>query len=157
MIAATNKRKRKRTSVDPYDKGTEQTRKRIKRESTLDRLIREGRVNPDMERAAREIEQVYYAITRRLFAKTSSLEKVDKSEPKAPDEWLTKAYLERYIPWTEELKHIKSPTLAIIYDVIIDGRSLRQADRDRKVRNGFSRQLTISGLKLYADLAGWGR
>ncbi len=148
--------KRKSAIADPRDIGTDQTRKRL-RESTLQRLIRQRKIDPDMERAANEILRIYSALTRRLWARPSLMERLSRSDQPPHPEWLVEAYLERYIPWTEALSTIRSPALSILYDVIIDDRPLRQIDKDRRVRNGSARQMTISGLRLYVDLSGWRR
>ena len=144
--------------VDAFDKGTAKTRQRLKRESTLDRMMRERRRaghrdTPDLERAAKEIEQVYFALTRRLFARTSGMEKIDRSEPPPPPEWLVNAYINRYIPWAKAAKELKSQVLVIIIDVVIEDRSLRDIERQRKLHKGFARQITIAGLKLYSNMA----
>ena len=47
--------------------------------------------------------------------------------------------------------------MSVLYDVIIDDRPLRKIDRDRKVRDGSARKITISGLRLYVELSGWRR
>ncbi len=149
--------KRKSAIADPRDLGTAKTRKRL-RESTLARLIRQGRIDPEMEHAATEIIRIYGALTRRLWARTSSMEKIDRaSSPHWCPEWLLEAYLERYIPFTEALSATRSPALAVLYDVLIDDLPLKDIDRNRRVRDGYARQMTISGLKLYADLARRGR
>ncbi len=145
-----------------HDRGTPQTRKRLKRESTLDRLIRERRKQghndtADIERAAYEIERVYFAITRGLSIRTSSFEKVDRSEPAPAPPQLQTAYTKRYLPWAQLMdKDMDGPALKIIIDVVVFNRTLKDIDRRHRMRNGYARQVTIAGLKLYADLSQWG-
>ena len=82
------------------------------------------------------------------------MEKIDRaSSPHWCPEWLLEAYLERYIPFTEALSATRSPALAVLYDVLIDDWALWEIDKHRRVDKGYALQMTISGLKLYADLA----
>ena len=158
MTAAANKR----NTVDPSDKGTKQTRDIIRRETTVQRLMKEERKRGnrnvhDLERAASEIEGVYTAITRRLWVKTSTLERVDASEPLAPLQWLVIAHKDRYLPWTEALKTTGFNAQQIITDVVVDDWSLGEVAQARGRDAQFIKRTVLSGLKLYANLAGWGR
>ena len=143
--------------VDAFDRGTAKTRRR-QREPTLDRLIRERRIDNEMIQAAKEIQQVYFALTRQLWAKTSSMERIDGGTPAETPEWLVEAYKHRYLPWADILdRHLECPAQSIIFDVVVDNRKLKYLDRKHAKRDGFARQVTIAGLKLYVDLAGWRR
>lgn len=163
MIAVSPKRKRRRNQVSPNDLGTEQTRKRLKRETTLQRLMREekkrgNRNTPELERAAFEIERVFFENTRRLFAKSASYERIDGGEPASTPEWLVSVYTDRYIPWTETLKSLKkSRAVAVVIDVVVESRSLKDIEHRYKFSRGMAKQVTLASLKLYADMAGWGQ
>lgn len=151
------RRRKRRRRVQPseeqrpqIDRGTTQTRHRL-RESTIDRLIRQGRIDTDMERAAKEIDRVFTALTRRLGAKTSSWERVDSSNDETVPAALQEAYLKRYIPWTKECKG-----LSIIFDIIIGDHQLKPIDRKYKRSDGFARDILLNGLKCYARITVWG-
>jgi len=161
------RRKRRQSTAEQYDldRGTKQTQKRLKGESAIDRLIRSGAVNPDMERASLEISRVWHANTRRLMVKTSSMaDRIDCSTAGGIPGHLVDAYLVRYIPWCDALKTLKPPkgnrpvnAHDIIIDVVVWDYSLAEMDAKHKRYKGFAKHITIGGLRLYADLAQWGR
>ena len=162
MIAAPNKRKKRRNQVDPYDRGTPETRRKLQRESTFERLMKNERKKgnrhvDEIERAAYEVERVYFHLTRSLFAKSSSLERVDGGTPADTPAWIVSAYTERYVPWADVLRGMrKSRAHAVIIDVLIENESLKNIERDKELPRGMARQIILSFLKLYADMAGWG-
>ena len=161
MTPATNKKK-KRNQVDPRDKGTPETRRKLQRESTFERLMKNERKKgnrhvDEIERAALEVERVFFHMTRQLFPKSASMERVDGGQASTEPEWMVTAYTERYKPWMAELKHIrKARALGVILDVLIDNESLKRIEKARKLPKGMARQIILSCLKLYADMAGWG-
>jgi hypothetical protein len=61
----------------------------------------------------------------------------------------------RYRRWAEALGTRMPDALAITIDVVVDGRSLRQVDGERRWRNGRANDLLIEALQAYAQLAGW--
>jgi hypothetical protein len=63
----------------------------------------------------------------------------------------------RYRRWAEVLGARLPDALAITIDVVVDGRSLRQVDGERRWRNGRASDLLIEALQSYAQLAGWER
>jgi len=160
MIAAANKRK-KRNQVDPHDRGTPETRRKLQREGTFERVMKNERKKgnrnvDDIERAATEIERVYFHITRSLFAKCASLERVDGGTPADAPGWIVSAYTDRYLPWVDQLRSMRTTRAhAVIIDVLIENESLKRIERSRNLQKGMARQVVLSFLKLYADMAGW--
>jgi hypothetical protein len=63
----------------------------------------------------------------------------------------------RYRRWAEAFGARVPDALAITIDVVVDGRSLRQVDGERRWRNGRASDLLIEALQSYAQLAGWER
>jgi len=61
----------------------------------------------------------------------------------------------RYRRWTGALAARLPDAVAIAIDVVVDGRSLRQVDAERRWRNGRAGDLLIEALQAYAQLAGW--
>jgi hypothetical protein len=59
-----------------------------------------------------------------------------------------------YVGWTREC-HKAKISHAMIIDVLVFGFSCAHLDRDRRVRNGTSRQNLLSGLSLYCKMKGW--
>lgn len=149
-------RKRRQSTAEEYDldRGTVQTRKRIKKESTISRGVRENWITPEMELAASEIESIWHADMFRSMIKTSSMERVDCSTTMGLPDRLKTAYQGRYLPWCRLLnKEMEAPAFSIIIDVVVWDCGLRELDSKHSSRRGFSKQLVKAGLKLYADLA----
>ena len=148
--------KKKKTTAETYnlDRGTIQTRKRLKKESTILRGVRENWVTPEMELAASEIESIWHADMYRTMIKVSSMERVDCSTATGLPDRLKTAYQGRYLPWCRLLnKEMEAPAFDIIIDVCVWDCGLRELDTKHSRRGGFSKQLVRSGLKLYADIA----
>ena len=150
-------RKRRKTTAEEYnlDLGTVQTRKRL-RQSSLSKSIQAGWCSSDMERAAREIEDIWHADMGRSMIKISSMERVDCSTGDDMPDRLKEPYSGRYLPWCRFLgKHFETPIFGIVIDWTVWDCGLEELDRKHKKRNGFSKQRVKAGLKLYANLAGW--
>jgi hypothetical protein len=61
----------------------------------------------------------------------------------------------RYLRWAQDLGARVPDALAVTIDVVVEGRSLRQCDAERRWRNGRASDLLCEALREYARLAGW--
>jgi hypothetical protein len=154
------RRKKKRPAiVDPYDRGTRQTRRRQTkvRESTLARLDRDGHLPPPLKRAIREIQNIFISLARSQSIRPSANERVDcGSKPGETPEWLEIAEKDHYRPWELKASQSKDPMVAIVIDVVVFNCSLSELDHIKyKKRKGYARGILIKGLSLYAEIAKW--
>lgn len=155
--------KKKQNQIDPYDRGTPQTRAKIRTETTLQRVVREERKRgstntPELQRAGLEIERCFSHTVRRLYAKSSSLERVDGCTPADTPDWIVSAYTERYVPWTRYLEgNRKSRLVSLVIDIVVEDLPLHKIEWLYNLSRGKAKELLIEGLELYADLAGWNR
>ena len=157
MTPATNKRK-KRNQVDPRDKGTPETRRKLSF-STMQRLIEKNRLTGYELRAAQEIESVFDTLCRGMFAKTMNWsERIDKAHTDMPD-WFVTAYHERYKPWADRMSMLKKKRGNVAHEIIIDILTEGMGGKAIDQRNGWGKgtavSFFISGLRDYASMAGW--
>lgn len=116
------------------------------------RLIANKRVGGEEVMAAQEIERVWCALTSRLFAKAGHYG--ERLDPTTDRDWspsLMAAHA-RYLEWANSLE---SGVLSVVVDVLIDSRSAREIDRERRWKSDTTCQLLIEALQEYARLAGW--
>lgn len=62
--------------------------------------------------------------------------------------------INHYIDWTTHCAKRKI-SHAMILDILCFGHSCRTVDRDRRQKNGTSRQMLMEGLSLYCERRGW--
>lgn len=146
------RRKNKPTVRLAYEHpATPETRAKLK-QGTMARLIANNRVGGEEVMAAQEIEMVWCALTSRLFAKAGHYG--ERLDPSSDNDWspsLISAH-RRYIEWANSLE---GQTLSIVIDVLIDGRSARDIDRERRWRSDTACKIVIEALEDYAKMAGW--
>jgi hypothetical protein len=130
------------------------------REPTLRRLVRSGRIGSDECNAIDEIEFVYMKLCGDLLLKGYEIkERTSASPPQGYSSKFLDAYFKRYKPWadfwSERKKRFGDPTLEVIFDVLMSGRTGKQLDSDHGWRHGFGIKVFIDGLRDYAVAAGW--
>ena len=136
----------------PIDRGTPETR-RHKRRSTMERLIETGRIGGYELRAAQEIEKVFYFIAGGLLSRTMRYdERTDPSSSNDVPEWFLSAYHKRYKPFADD----PQSGFQVCIEVLVDGRSGRTIDTERKWPRGTAVSVLVNALRSYAPLAaGW--
>lgn len=117
-----------------------------------------GSITPAEEQAALEIETVFRYIAGGLMSKAARMGREDRGQPSEPSAWLVQA-TERYKRWADRLSQQRDmhddPTLAVVVAAVVDGQSMRSLDAEYRWRRGNAATCFVSGLRLYANLAGW--
>ena len=145
---------------------TPETKARLRPSAVL-RLHSTGAIGREEVQAADEIADVWQALTAAMFpaggyggARRPGFG--PRAGPTVPPE-LWKAYL-RYRQWSAEVEEIRfvprfgdrsKNVLEVVIDVVCDGRSLRELEREIGMRNGGMTEVLANALKLYARKAGW--
>jgi len=137
--------------MNPVDRGTCETRRHWRR-STIQRLVETGRVGGFELRAAQELEAVFVYISAGLFARIMNYaERVDPARSDQAPGWFRDAYYRRYKPFADD----PSSGFQICVAVLVDGRSGRMIDTERKWPRGTAVNVLIRALRSYALAAGW--
>lgn len=150
--------KRTRTRSEPVDRGTPETRARL-REGTIARLVKTGKMGVEHQSAALDIEYVWRIVCAAVLPKTSGYnERVDGSE----SDWsasMQQAYRKRYKPWADHLSALRDnggpPYLEITIDIVCDSMTARAVDRKNGWKSGTAQDLLIFALQEYCYIAGW--
>lgn len=140
------------------DKGTPHTRRHM-RKSSFERLCDSRCVTGGMLQAAQEIERVYLAICGSVVVRAQSLGSVGRGAPRPMSDHVALAHARHYRPWADALASIRNrggwPMLEIVVDVVIDGRQLRDVEKDKRLRNGAAKTALCWALLKYAVMARW--
>lgn len=130
--------------------------------SIVEQWRQDGNLHPAAEAAAYEIESCYRALVAGLWTKTASYGERTSGGPDT--DWPARvaiAMRDRYGPWRDAMAVIYKrdglPVQEIIIDVIVEGRSMREVDAERRWRKGTASKMARWGLWEYALMAGWVR
>ena len=111
------------------------------------------------KRAGEEIAAMFNAVAAPLMSRTHRSGSAGRSELQGEQLERFVDARARYKRWADEMsRHVKvtgNPVLAIILDLAVDGRSMREAERAHRVRNGKGLDLVRYGLTQYVAFAGW--
>lgn len=126
-------------------------------------LHERGVIGGPEARAALEIRRVWSMITGQMWARSQRLEqgalRTRGADSQPVSAALEAAYLDRYRPWAAELFARRNATqvhwLEIVYDAVVDERTLADIDRDRRMRPGRAGEIVREALELYATMARW--
>ena len=154
--------KKKNRSVNReqvYIGGTPETVKKLT-PGTIEILLRNQRIGREHVSAAQEIETVYKAVTGGLYTGNVMKERVDgKGKMGSLTEFVAMLYRDHYTPWANDLDARRAaggpPIRSIVIDVVVNGKSAKDLDKDWRWRKGRSCNYLIEGLELYAIEAGW--
>lgn len=141
---------------EPIDHGTEETRAKLRQDPVSEMAEiwrrRSFRDAAELEDAAREIRRIYNATVSGLMCRAVDWKGVRGAATPAP-EWLVIAKRDRY----DKVANEQGPTgnWAVLIDWLIDEIPLRQIDRERNRRNGWSSDVVVHCLTRYAQIAGW--
>ena len=147
---------------------TPETVRKLRRDLVL-HLFEKGRLCEEQVRAAEEIRRIWQAFSRGLgptAIDTAAFAGGGRSvQTRQPVEWLLPAeetiWRRRYRPWAAEMAatpssgHIRVMRLRIVVDLVVDNAGLRQVDGWYRMRNGAASSHLESGLRRYAEIAGW--
>lgn len=140
------------------DKGTPHTQ-RHHRKSSFDRLCDTRCVTGEMLQAAQEIERVYLAICGAVLVRAQTIGTAGLGAPRPMSDYVALAHARHYRPWADALASIRNrggwPMLEIVIDVVIDGRQLRDVEKDKRLRNGAAKVALCWALLKYAVMARW--
>ncbi|QZN99780.1 hypothetical protein [Chenggangzhangella methanolivorans] len=141
------------------DRGTPHTR-RQHRKTSFERLCDERAVTGDMAQAAQEIERVYLAICGAVVIGGLGLERGGGGGSAGPiSDGVAMAHASRYKPWADEMARMRKggdwPFLEIVIDVVVDGRTFRDVETEKRMRNGAARHALCWALLKYGVMARW--
>lgn len=148
-------------------KPTAATEKKL-RQNPVARMHSSGSLSGEQAKAALEIAQIYHAVVAQLMARAATGERVGGAAP-LHDTRIDKLHAANYLPWarylgghpaTDKLEPIRArcPTaLELSIDVVVDGVTLAECEKNRKWRHGTAALFLRYALAVYADLAGWER
>lgn len=129
------------------------------RKTSFARMCDKREVTGEMLEAAQEIDMVYMAITGALFGRSMPLEPRSPGAKATMSDRIAEAHTRRFKPWADALSkrrnHGAPPSLELVIDVVVDGRSLSDIDAERGWRNGFGKYLVRRALLEYAVVARW--
>ncbi len=151
-----------RRSIAPklsgVDRGTPHTQ-RHRQKTSFDRLCDARVVTGDMMQAAQEIERVYLAVCGAMLVRALDMNGGGRSAPRPMSDNVAIAHAKRYLPWARELARVRSlggwPAVEIVFDIVIDGRPIRDVEKDKHLRNGAGKVALCWALLKYAAMAGW--
>ncbi|RXF72108.1 hypothetical protein [Hansschlegelia zhihuaiae] len=155
--------KKLRRELEPklsgVDRGTPHTR-RQHRKTSFERLCDERVVTGEMAQAALEIERVYLAVCGAVVVRAQAIEPRGGRGGTGPmSDEVAMAHASRYRPWADEMARLRKagdwPMLEIVIDVVVDGRTLRDVEIDKGMRNGSARHALCWALLKYAVMARW--
>lgn len=138
------------------------------RQNPVARMLDKGSLSREQATAAFEIAEVYTSVTAKLMARAATGERVGGAAP-LHDTRIDKLHAANYLPWarylgghpaTDKLEPIpaRCPTaLELSIDVVVDGVTLAECEKNRKWRHGTAALFLRYALAVYADLAGWER
>jgi hypothetical protein len=158
MISAltkTNKPPEPEQQSAYVDRGTNETRKKLKR-TTMQRLVEKNRLTGYEVAAAQEIERVFVNMWRHLFPRTGRYsERTDKVHSDWSDN-LVSAYHARYAPWYDRMMgRGNRDAYDIMIEILVYGTGGKAIDKIREWGNGTSVHILVCGLRDYALSAGW--
>jgi hypothetical protein len=119
----------------------------------VDRRLWES-LTPAQQDAAAEIARACETMSRGLGFSQSDWQRVPGARGASNIGTLHGRLIRGYVEWSrlcqkEKISH------AMIVDVLVFGLSLRQSDRERRVKKGFSRSNLLAGLRVYCQMRGW--
>lgn len=124
-----------------------------KRGGAVGRLVRNGTITGDEEWAARQILRACIDIEEEYRIRPSVMERVDcGNEQDEWPRWLTSKNWKVFVPWKAALDLMHANAFDIIVNTVIWGESFKFIDRKFHKDDGFAKQVTVAGLKLYVDL-----
>jgi hypothetical protein len=127
--------------------------------TSFERMLISKEIDGTMLQAAQEISAVYMALCGALVMRGFSFEPKSRATAPPMAERIAIAHAKRYLPWAEALSSRARvggpPTLAIVIDVVVDGRGCATLDRERNYMSGRTKYLVRRGLLEYAQMAGW--
>lgn len=162
--SSVSKRKRKHVPSEPRDRGTPETRAKL-RKGTLENLVTRGKVDGPMLQAADEIAWVFSGITDPVAARVMNLDRVDGSRSGMTEtEYFAIAHHDHFIPWMNEYskkfkrsnrdRWQKVSITSIVLDLLSStGVTASDIDFAHRWRNGSTVDLFIEGLEGYAKQA----
>lgn len=144
-----------------------------KRRSVVQRLFRQGRLLRPHLSAADDIEDLFVAFSRGMFATARRMERVqespavrdlfDRLEPRHQ-----RLMKDVYWPWLDWLRHEPvtvrlydggtaryANPLPLVVDIVVDNRTIRQVEQRHGVRNGAGPAVLRAALHRYCLLAGY--
>ena len=146
-----------RTRVPDRIKPTRATAARLQPDP-IETLHRRGALSDRQRDAALEIRVAFTEVASRAMMRSPRYDGTRGARTFGGVEMATSAAIarrKRYRRWAEALAARLPDAVAIAIDVVVDGRSLRQVDTERRWRNGRASDLLIEALQAYAELAGW--
>lgn len=132
------------------------------RQTTIQRLHDKGKISDDEARAADQIAEIYEAIVRGLMAKCRTLDgaRVDvKGRSAALDyskmsDWIADMHRHVYLPWVEIVtKELAPGAVQLVIDVVVDGHTLNDARRARRMSYGAAFNRLVAALDRFAEIA----
>ena len=154
---AKRRRTREEASKPQIDRGTPETRAKLRPDPLLVMLKRRDDFWPEHLQAGQEILDIYMAVGKPLGVRQMAVEPtVDGSKRKEPlwlPHKLDTAYRTVYRPWTFRLHERNMGGLVMAG--VIERETMRELDRRFKVRKGTAADTITMALRWYAEMAGW--
>ncbi len=134
------------------DPATLQTRTKRK-QCPIATLFAHDRIDSGLYRAAQEIEAAYRLISDDVkIPQFRYREQVGVMQLPYDDEPLSEILVQqRYMHWSDAMQ-AKNQPLAMVLDIIVDGKSFVWSDRHYKQRKGNAARLTVKALNLYSTV-----
>lgn len=147
---------------------TPETRAKLRRD-VIERLFKEGRLEEEHVRAAREIRRVWEGIGRSLFPSGATfgsprqphLRRAAREPMQRMSDVEEIIWRRRYRPWADEMSlpiatsTVRVSRLQLVLDVVVDNYGLRQVEAWYRMRHGMGFEYLRSALRRYCELAGW--
>lgn len=153
--------KRKRTPAAPEDRGTPETRRKV-RACVVSEYVHRGQLRPHHDVAAGELRMVWHAIQRGLFTGCAGFEpSIGGNGFVDPIDRMTeyeRGCWERHFgPWMTwaARRQVGSTTMAdVIMAVVVDNERVRELEGRLRLGHGRVMRALRTGLDRYAEIAG---
>ncbi len=145
-----------RTRVPDRIRPTRQTEQRLQPDP-VSVLFERGSITAPQRDAAFEIRQAYYEAASVVMARSARWDGERISSRTFTDEATTGqiARRQRYRRWADSPRMRMNSAYLVAIDIVVDGRGVREIERESRWRNGRATTLLVDALSHYAQLAGW--
>lgn len=111
-------------------------------------------MSPFQQNAALALEHAFHQMSKGLGYRTSAPHKLNFGKAHHSENDRDGEIIAFYFQWAEACKQEDLHHSAAI-DVLVYGQSCRQVDRNRRVRNGWSKKNLLACLNIYCAMRGW--
>lgn len=127
--------------------------------TSFTRLCDAKEITAEMMRAAIEIDQIYESLTRGLWVKPPSMERVSGNPRDEMPLKIAWAHRSRWLPWATALTMASKTKafnpLSVVIDVLCDQRFISSVAAEHEVPHAEIKRAFLHSLLLYAVMAKW--